>query len=323
MRIFVTGDRGFVGSYIVKKFISSGHEVVGLDKKPLNGEVYGYQTSEGNILSRDKLVKMMSGAECVVHLAAEHQDFGVSREEFFQVNVEGTRNLLETAAALNINRLVFYSSVAVYGDQECPTSEDTQPEPVSDYGESKLKAEDEIRAWALADPARKVAIIRPAVIFGPENYANMYNLLNSLYRRRFISVGKCDNIKSVAYVENIVDATCFLLEKIEPGVEIYNYSDYPQMTAAQITDMILKYLSYPKARFSLPLGPVLAMAGIFDLMGKITGYNFPITAYRIKKFNTPTHHRSDKIRGAGFSPSISLEDGFKRMVEWYIKRAGS
>jgi nucleoside-diphosphate-sugar epimerase len=62
----------------------------------------------------------------------------------------------------------------------------------------------------------------------------------------------------------------------------------------------------------------MAAASIFDLLGKITGYNFPITAKRIKKFNTSTVYMSDKIRKAGFSPPIELSEGLRRMAEWYL-----
>ena len=95
-------------------------------------------------------------------------------------------------------------------------------------------------------------------------------------------------------------------------------SDYPQMTIEEIVRLIAHNLSRGMPRFKLPLGFALAAAGIFDLLGKITKYNFPITAYRIKKFNTSTHHKSDKIRELGFKQPVSLPDGFARMIRWYL-----
>ena len=71
-------------------------------------------------------------------------------------------------------------------------------------------------------------------------------------------------------------------------------------------------------RFRIPLRPAMMATGIFDLLGKLTGYNFPITANRIKKFNTPTHHMAEKIKAMGFKPKVNLYEGFKRMAEWYL-----
>ena len=319
MKIFITGDRGFVGSYMTKKMVESGHEVIGLDKKTLDGKVYGYSVNEGNILDKGILIKTMPGADCIIHLAAEHHDFGITRDEFFKVNVEGTKNLLDMASELDIKTFIFYSSVAVYGDQDEPTTEETRPDPVSDYGKSKLKAEEEIRNWADEDKTRKVIMVRPAVIFGPCNYANMYTLIDNIYRKRFIPVGKGNNIKSVAYVENIVEATIFLLNKGLPGVSVFNYSDGPQKTSSQIMQIILKHMNRKTFRFHLPIWLAVSGASIFDLLARITRINFPITSYRIRKLNTATHHKAQKIKDLGFSPLISLEEGFRRMVAWYIK----
>lgn len=321
MKILVTGDRGFIGRYLTKRLIENGHKLIGLDKMPLNNERFPYIVHEGNILDFGKLCAVAEGVECIIHLAAEHQDFGVSRKDFFDVNVEGTKKVLCVAAQRKINRIIYYSSVAVYGLTEIYTTEETQPNPNNDYGESKLKAEEEVRSWISERPQRQAVIIRPTVVFGPFNYANMFNLINSIYKKRFVFVGRGNNIKSVAYVENLIAATIFLLERLTPGLEVYNYSDYPQMTIAQIVTTISHYLPVNLPKFKIPLVPALTTASVFDILAKLTGYNFPITSYRIKKFNTPTHHESEKIRQLGFKPSIELSEGFERTVEWYLNNS--
>ena len=268
---------------------------------------------------RKDLEKTVKGVEAIVLLAAKHHDFGISKDEFFNVNVRGMENTLKCAAKAGVKKFILYSTVAVYGKAETSSTEDTLTAPVSDYGKSKLEAEGILREWVSQEPAREAVIIRPVVVFGPGNFANMYNLIDKIYRRRFIFAGKGQNIKSVAYVENLVEATVFLLERLKPGIEIYNYSDYPQMNTEEIVRNIAACLSCEIPKFRIPLGFAMAAAGIFDLLGKITGYNFPITANRIKKFNTPTVYMSDKIRKAGFNPPIGLSEGFRRMAEWYLQ----
>jgi len=320
MKILITGNTGFVGKFLTKSLVDKGHQVIGLDVSIPEKKNDGFVL--GSVLDIKSIMEAAKGADAIIHLAAKHHDFGISREEFFEVNVQGTQNLLDCASRLGIKKFIFYSTVAVYGNHKAYTNEDTTPEPESDYGESKLAAEKRVNKWVAEDKAREVIIIRPTVVFGPQNYANMYNLINSIYKKRFIFVGKGENIKSVAYVENLVEATTFLLEGSKAGLQVYSYSDYPQMSSGEIVETIAENLPGKMPQIKLPLRPTLALASVFDLLAKLTGYNFPITANRIKKFNTATHHKAEKIKEAGFRASVELKVGLKRMVDWYLSRNG-
>jgi len=323
MKILVTGSTGFIGKFLTKKLSGQGHEVVGIDINAPNERISSGSFLLGSVMKKEDISKAIDGVDVIIHLAAKHHDFGISRDEFFEFNVGSTKNLLDCAAKAGIKKFIFYSSVAVYGNHKAYTTEDTLPTPENDYGESKLAAEKVINTWMAEDRTRQAVIIRPTVVFGPENYANMYNLINTINKKRFLFIGKGDNVKSVAYVENLVDATIFLMERMKQGVDVFNYSDYPQMTTKNIVKVITKHLSCNMPKLKLPLGLTLAVASIFDFAGKITGYNFPITAKRIKKFNTATHHKSEKIRKLGFRLSVDLSDGFKRMIEWYLKNGNN
>ena len=318
MKILLIGNSGFIGTYLSKKLLSSGHEVVGMDINPPKDEKSVSDFHLGDVTNLQDIIKASFGVEAIINLAAKHHDFGVSRDEFFKVNVQGTKNALDCATKYGIKKFIFYSSVAIYGDVKTFSTEDTLPAPVNDYGRSKLEAEKLINVWAYEDSTRQAVIIRPTVVFGANNYANMYNLIDKIYRKRFIFVGEGKNIKSVAYVENLVDATIFLIQKFKTGLEIYNYSDYPQMTSQEISIIISHYLNRNIPNLKFPLNAAIVLASVFDLTAKFTGYNFPITAARIKKFNTSTYHKSEKIRALGFEPKIELSDGFRRMAEWYL-----
>ncbi len=319
MKILVTGNSGFIGTFLTDALIKNGYEVHGMDLNPPGDGNGRFAFIRGSVLRNEDILKAGRGCETIINLAAKHHDFGVTKEEFFAVNEQGTLNVLDCADRLGIRKLIFYSSVAVYGDPEHFADEETTPKPVNVYGESKLAGERRIYTWSRENPAREVCIIRPTVIFGPRNFGNMFNLVNNIYKRRFVFVGKGENIKSVGYVENLVGATMFLLKGMKPGLEVYNYADYPEMTVADTVNTITACLGRGAPKFKLPLGPAIAGASIFDILGKITGYNFPITAYRIRKFNTVTRFKADKIRKAGFEQGVAVEEGFKRMIEWYLE----
>ena len=321
MKILVIGSAGFIGQFLVRKLLDEKYTVVGLDMKEHPVDLTNRcKCVVGNLLSKADLAQAAKGVDMIMSLAAKHHDFGVSREEFFKVNEDGTQLLLDVTQELNINKIIFYSTVAVYGTRKEPSTEEMSPLPDSNYGESKLAGEKRILEWCNKNNSRSVIIIRPTVIFGPNNYANVYNLIDKIYRKNFIFVGKGNNIKSVAYVENLVDATIFLINKLKPGVQVFNYSDEPQMTISQVVDIISEYMPHKVPKTKLPLWLAVIFGSVFDLLGKITGHNYPITAARMKKFATSTHHKAEKIRSAGFKQTIATKEGFKRMVEWYITK---
>lgn len=319
MKILVIGSAGFIGQFLVKKLVDAKHVVTGLDVSPNPHYTTGIlECRTGDLCSRDDVMNAAQDADMIITLAAKHHDFGVSREEFFMVNETGTEILLDAAGKMGIKNLIFYSTVAVYGTREEPSTENMEPKPDSNYGESKLAGEKLIYKWCDADKHRSVVIIRPTVIFGPNNYANVYNLIDSIYRKKFMFVGNGHNIKSVAYVENLVDATLFLMNKMNPGIEIYNYSDEPQMTIEEIVNTIASFMPHDIPKKKIPLWVATSFGSIFDVLAKVTDKNFRITAARMKKFATPTHHKAEKVRALGFRQPIETKEGFRRMVEWYL-----
>jgi nucleoside-diphosphate-sugar epimerase len=320
MRILVTGCSGFIARYLIRDLHQKGHQLIGIDRRDIDadfGEIVDF--TKGDIRDKDCVSSLASNIDIILHLAAEHQDFGVAKEEYYSVNVEGTHSLLDAATVNGVKKFIFYSSVAVYGDRQEPSTEAISPRPSNHYGKSKMQAEERICTWVEADSTREVIIIRPAVIFGSFNYANMYRLIRTIHKRRYLKVGMGKNIKSIGYVENIVAGTLFLLEHMKPGVEIYNYADYPQLTSAAIAEKIAQALEVKLCRFILPLRVTMFLAYPFDLVSKLTGKNLPITAYRIKKYAMSTHHTADKIRHLGFVPPCSIDTGINRMVDWYLQ----
>ncbi|TES92791.1 MAG: NAD(P)-dependent oxidoreductase, partial [Candidatus Cloacimonadota bacterium] len=155
MKILIIGYTGFIGQFLTKKLIEKVHKIIGLDLKlPSEAQKKYCECITGNILSTDDVLKAAQGVDMIITLAAKHHDFGVTREEFFKVNEGGTEILLNCVSKLGIKKIVFYSTVAVYGSQKEPTSESIPPAPDNDYGESKLAAEKLIQKWVKEDKNR-------------------------------------------------------------------------------------------------------------------------------------------------------------------------
>jgi GlcNAc-P-P-Und epimerase len=315
--ILLTGNVGFIGKYLTNVLLGKGHGVRGLDVRPQADAQDGFTQINGNILDKNIVKQSMTGIESIIHLAAEHKDFGITEEDYFKTNLDGTKILLNAATEAGVKKFIFYSSVAVYGDQSS-TTEETTPRPANPYGASKLAAEKEIIKWAEEDRSRMAIIIRPTVVFGPNNRANIFRLIKQVCDGTFLMVGRGENIKSIAYVENLVDATIYLLDRCSAGINIVNYADEPHLQTKELVNLIGRIAGRRPNNFFIPLSFASAGGFGFDILGKITGIDFPITAARMKKFTVSTYHRAERIRSLGFKPKYSIEEGLKRNVEWYF-----
>lgn len=320
--ILITGNAGFIGKYLTNALLKKEYKIQGLDIRPRRDTLDGFTQIDGNILDREAVCTAMAGTDCVIHLAAEHKDFGISKEQYYKVNVEGTKVILEIASESQIKKFIFYSSVAVYGAQQ-PSSDGTSPKPNNEYGISKYQAETAIVDWAQKDKSRNVLIIRPTVVFGPRNQANIFRLVKQVCDGNFIWVGNGSNIKSIAYVENLVDATIFLLERLVEGMRAVNYADMPHLTTKEIVSMIAQKAGVKMPKRKIPLPVAIPAASVFTILGNLMNKDYPITSARIRKFNTSTCHKAEKIFSMGFIPRFSIEEGLEKMVNWYLEQKNS
>lgn len=321
MKILITGDSGFIGSHLTHHLIQHGHTVFGIDIESRKKYTVEYRFCTGDILDTKALAGIPEGIDCIIHLAAAHKDFGIARDEYYTVNVEGMRTLLRFADERSITKFIFYSSVAVYGDSQ-PSTESTEPHPVNHYGGSKLEAEGLLKEWSATDANKSAVIIRPAVVFGPRNVANIFKLIRQVCDGKFIWVGKGHNVKSIAYVENLIEATRFLMDRMMPGCEVFNYSDEPHMETRELVSMISRLADTKVPSFHIPLWSAVAVVKVIDIIGAVIHHDFSITAARLLKFNASTKHESSRIRGLGFLPPFSLEEGLRKNIQWYRSDAG-
>ncbi|MDN3513223.1 MAG: NAD(P)-dependent oxidoreductase [Candidatus Brocadia sp.] len=317
MHILITGSAGFIGGYLSKALMNEGHTITGLDICSNEQQASVCNFIMGDIRDKSTLRHAMKGVNLIIHLAAKLEDFGIPRKEFFAINEGGTKNILDVASESDVKRFIFYSSVAVYGPGEAVESGKLLP--IDDYGRTKLASEKTIKAWADEDNSRMALAIRPTVVFGAHNYANVYRLMDAVVKRKFIWIGDGSNIKSLAYVENLVAMNLFLLNRMKPGFDVFNYSDEPYMTTRQIVEKIATYAHVPIPRRKIPLF-ISQLGGMaMDIASNLTGVDLPMRRVRIRKFCAQTYYKSDKIRQCGFKQPVLLDEGLEKTVMWYLQ----
>ena len=319
--VLVIGSSGFIGSHLTQLLTSRGHRVIGLDAQK-SSENYGVdEFIQGDIRQPEHVNQALRGVDAVINLAALHADFGHVPEEYFETNDRGMSILLEAMTTAHVNRLLFTSSIAVYGDRSDEVREETTPNPTSPYGSSKLAAEQRVNEWVEADPQRSVRIIRPCVVYGERNVANMMNLIRQIDSGFFVLFGSGSNVKATAYVGNLVQAICMQYEQSSPGLKLYNYADKPDMTVNKIVGVIRRELGRPPSPLRFPLWLGRIAAAPFDLIMRTTGKNLPISSARVKKLARPTLVSAQKIRADGFEQMIEPEVGLSRMVRYFLAQS--
>ena len=310
LKIAITGGSGFIGTRLIGALEEDGHEtnIIDIaDDQPID------------ILDQENLNQAIAGKDVIYHLAAEHRDDVFPREKYYEVNGQGTQNVVHAAEKANIKKIIFTSTVAVYAMGAGAKLEDSPVAPYNDYGKSKLEAEEILIKWSKADPSRSLIIVRPAVVFGENNRGNVYNLINQIARGKFLMIGSGKNKKSMGYVGNVSSFLKYCLS-LNDNIAIFNYADKPDLETRELVDTIYKNLGRAKPKIAIPY-VVGLMAGYgFDVIARITGKNFSISAIRVKKFCSDTVVNADKAQKSGFVAPYSLTQGLERMINYDFKR---
>lgn len=308
----VIGGAGFVGSRLTARLEKQGVMSLCYDiDRSKNKDACLYCDVE-DIESLEKL----NSVDTIINLAAVHRDDVRPLSRYDDVNVRGASNVCESARKHGIDRIIFTSSVAVYGFAPPDTAESGKPNYFNDYGRTKYLAEQVYREWQAEDPDKRVlVIVRPAVIFGEGNRGNVYNLLKQIAARRFVMFGNGNNKKSMAYVENVAAFLEYSL-RFPPGVHLYNYTDKPDFDMNSLISEARKTL-FGKHNVGLRLPVFLGMTigYLADAVSVVIGRTLPVSSIRVKKFLGTTQFASS-VSDTGFIPPVSLEVGLARTLSY-------
>jgi nucleoside-diphosphate-sugar epimerase len=314
MNVIVVGGSGFIGTRLSLMLKLEGFAFKIVDK--LLSKEFPEQTFIADIRSVEQLDSEISENATLINLAAEHRDDVTPVSLYYDVNVQGAKNLCLVATKKNVKTIIFTSSVAIYGFAPLGTDESGKVSPFNDYGRTKYEAELVYKAWQAEDPLiRKLVIIRPTVVFGEQNRGNVYNLLRQIASGKFVMIGDGLNRKSMAYVGNVVAFIQYALT-FKPGVHTYNYIDKPDFSMNELVSWVNKLLGKSsEIKFRLPYRLSLLIGKGFDLAAKIMRKKLPISAIRVKKFCSNSVYES-AINNTGFTPPFSMLEAVERTIKF-------
>jgi nucleoside-diphosphate-sugar epimerase len=312
--VSVIGGSGFIGTRLVARLISNEQISVKIvDKVPSNA--FSDLVQLADVRSMNEMMESISERSVVVNLAAEHRDDVRPLSLYDEVNVIGAKNICAIATEKKVQKIIFTSTVAVYGFAPIGADESGEISPFNDYGRTKYEAEQVYKTWqAQAPTERTLVIVRPTVVFGEQNRGNVYNLLRQIASGKFVMVGDGLNRKSMAYVENVAAFLQFATIAFKPGVHIYNYIDKPDSNMNALLGTVNRILGKPEQiGFRLPFIVGYAIGKCFDALATITGKKFAISSIRVKKFCSNSVYETS-IAKTGFVPPVPLAEALERTV---------
>jgi len=312
--IAVIGGSGFIGTRLVALLVEAGHTVTIVDKQ--DSDKYPELRKAGDVRNIEDIVRACRGCDTIYNLAAEHKDDVRPVSLYDDVNVQGARNVCIAAEKLGINKIIFTSTVAIYGFSENELDENADIAYINDYGRTKYEAEQVFLRWVESNPVHQLRIVRPTAVFGEGNRGNVYNLISQLGKKHFVMVGEGSNRKSIAYVGNVAAFLKFLLTVDGEQTAIFNYADKPDLRMNELVPLVRDAFGYGASLpMKLPYWLIYPIATLLDGAAVVLNKSFPVSRVRIKKFCSNSQFSTERLIAAGFRPEYKLTDALRRTIQ--------
>lgn len=326
MKVLVTGANGFIGSNLCGSLIKTGQSVIGL-VRPSSDLTFlknlpALQIVQGDITQKESLEAAMKGVSIVYHVAGYSSDWGPWKT-FRSVHVEGVRNIMDTALQCGVQRVVHISSVSVYGfPGGIDMDENTPLVPRPDDPYITTKTEGEELALCYQSDKLKVAVLRPAGVYGPNDRTTTLQLAPALLSRQFGYVDGGKYIMAPVYIDNLTQAILLAAKSDRAPGQVYNVVDDGKVTWKEFVEWMCEDLRCKTPWLSVPKWIAWPLAVVLDNTAKLLKKTESpmINKYRVRVVINDNHYSAEKAkRELGYSPEISTREGIKRTIEWYLK----
>lgn len=320
--LLITGATGFIGSRMAERLHAQGLDLVLLGRlrndveqqRAANLRSLGLTVNDVDLTS-EELSKYLSGVERVIHLAAAQHEANQPEAYFERINVEGTRRLLDASVKAGVRRLVYGSTIGVYGQAlDGEISEHSRVAPDNHYGRTKLAAEQLVRQYG---EQLEVAIARISETYGPGDY-RLLKLFSGIQKGVFFLIGSGENLHQLVYVDDLVDGLYELATSgtvqgqtvVLAGDEIVSTRDM----CRHIADAVNK----PLRRLRLPLFPFMIAAVTFEQTLGRAGIQPPLHRRRLDFFRKSFYFSPlERNRLMKWRPAVKFEEGSRNAADWY------
>ena len=321
MKILITGATGFLGRVLSEMLLERGHTLTLMGRNFSNIKNLFYMGAVPlrlDLREREKVQAACQGMDAVCHVGALSSTWG-PRREFWDINVEGTRSVLEGCLQHHVRRLVHVSSPSVVfdGGDHIELTEDAPyaKKFLSVYSETKKEAEDLVLATrALLE----VAVVRPKAIYGPGDRALLPRLIQTARLGRLPQVGNGQNRIDLTFVDDAARSLVLALEHSgpRPAHPLWHITGGEHVRLWDLIDRVLEHQKISRKLRKLPLEAALLAATALEQFSHLSGKEPTLTRYTAFLLaRNQTYDISKAKRELGYVPQVSLEEGLKRTLE--------
>ncbi len=319
--VLVTGATGMVGPRVVDAFRRAGFAVRTLSNTPADSDSIPAEVEvrTGEISDAAAVRDAVEGATVVVHLAAllhVPEPRASLRDAYERTNVGGTRAVVEASVAAGVERVVFFSTIAVYGEATGDVlTEDSLVRPATLYARTKAEAERIVLQARTAGGTPMGVVLRPGSVYGARVKGNYRRLVRALARRRFVPIGPGSNRRAMVYDKDVADAAVLAATQPAAAGRVYNVSDGEGHTLGAIIGAICGALGRTPPRWHVPLWPVRLGAGVFESAARVVGARPFVSRATVDKYTEDITVDSRRIRDElGFAPRYDLRAGWREAI---------
>jgi len=336
MRAVLTGGTGFIGGKLATKLLAEGYEVRCLVRKTSRAEglsKLGAELCYGDLSEPSSFKEFTKGGDVVYHLAAMVSDWG-AKEEFYRINVEGTRNLLKASKEAGVRRFVYLSTSTVlwksdfWSVHNIIDIDESYPYPSSYndyYNESKALAEKVVTGF-FKDNDLETVVMRPSGVWGAGDTVILPRLVKIARKGMLLSVGSGDGLVSPCHVENLVQALILAAEARNAAGNIYFINDGMKMKHLEFISLLLKSVGIDwTPKISVPYKLAFGLASLLELISRVANSKKPpvLTRFAVAAIAGSRTYSIEKAKKEiGYNPNVSLEEGLRQLGDWVKKIGG-
>jgi len=319
--ILVTGATGAVGPQVVKTLDEAGYHIrtLSLDPPPAGIWPEGIESKLGDVTNPMDVQSAMRGVDAVVHLAALLHIVNPPsdlRQKYEKVNVGGTTAVVEAAVRADVRRILYFSTIAVYGDSRgWVLNEETPPSPNTFYEKTKLGAERIVLDAKQSSGSPVGTVLRLGAVYGSRIKGNYERLTQALAHHRFLPIGNGLNRRTLIYDKDVARAALLAVSHPAAAGRVFNVTDGSFHTLNEIIESICIALGRKPPRLSLPSGIVRSVASAVERGVGLFGLKAPVTPAMVDKYTEDIAVDGRLIqKELGFVPQYDLQTGWNETI---------
>jgi dihydroflavonol-4-reductase len=317
----VTGATGFTGGKLALALKKHGYQVKAFVRDTNQAALlreHEVEIVEGDLRNRHDVISAVAGCDYVYHIAALYRSAKDADKTYWDVNVEGTRHVLDAAREHNIERIVHCSTVGVHGEtKQIPTDENGPFAPGDIYQTTKLEGERLVhQAIESGVPA---TIFRPVGIYGPGD-TRFLKLFKTIHSGRFRMFGSGQTLYHLTYIDDLIAGIILCGEKPAAAGQTYILAGPRYTTINELTALVATAVERPLAGRHLPMWPLKAAATLCETICKPMGLEPPLHHRRLDFFRKDRAFTSAKAeRELDYSAYVDLASGLRQTAQWYFE----